>query len=158
MKVKIGPFPEHWPWSNWLYDKFGYSPEQKVKVKIDPWDTWSMDHTLAPIILPMLVQLKETKHGAPAVEFKDVPEELWPPDAEAFNKLYAHNGETDENFFKRWDWVLDEMIYAFDCKANKDEVYMRFDIKTEKDAIRKEQDRISNGFRLFGKYYENLWD
>jgi len=155
MKVKIGKFPEHWPWSNWLYDKFGYSPEQKVKVHIDKWDTWSMDHTLAHIVLPMLKQLKETKHGAPAVEFKDVPEELMPPDAEAVKKLYMENGETDENFFKRWDWVLDEMIYAFDCKANKDEVYMRFD---DREQIQKEQERISNGFRLFGKYYENLWD
>ena len=26
-------------------------------VKIDRWDTWSMDHTLAHIILPMLKQL-----------------------------------------------------------------------------------------------------
>jgi hypothetical protein len=50
---------------------------------------------------------------------------------------------------------MDEMIYAFDCKANKDEVYMRFD---DREEIQKEQDRISNGFRLFGKYYENLWD
>jgi len=34
-------------------------------------------------------------------------------------------------------------------------VYMRFD-----DALdmNREQERISNGFRLFGKYYENLWD
>ena len=155
MKVKIGKYPDHWLWSNWLYDKFGYSPEQKVKVHIDKWDTWSMDHTLAHIVLPMLKQLKETKHGAPAVEFKDVPEELMPPDAEAVKKLYMENGETDENFFKRWDWVLDEMIYAFDCKANKDEVYMRFD---DREQIQKEQERISNGFRLFGKYYENLWD
>ena len=131
--------------------------DQVVEVHIDPWDTWSMDHTLAYIVLPMLKQLKETKHGAPAVEFKDVPEELWPPDTEAFNKLYAQNGETDENYFKRWDWVMDEMIYAFDCKANKDDVIMRFDIN-DRDGINKEQERISNGFRLFGKYYESLWD
>ena len=29
-------------------------------VKIDRWDTWSMDHTLGRIALPMLKQLKET--------------------------------------------------------------------------------------------------
>ena len=155
MKVKIGKFPGHWPWSNWLYDKFGYSPEQKIKVHIDPWDTWSMDHTLAPIILPMLKQLKATKHGAPAVDLEDVPEELRPTNTEEWQKLYKEGGETDDKFFKRWDWVLDEMIYAFDCKANKDDVYMRFD---DRDEMQKEQDRISNGFRLFGKYYESLWD
>jgi hypothetical protein len=122
VKVEIGEYPDE--------------GEQKVVVHIDKWDTWSMDYTLAPIILPMLKQLKETKHGSPNVD---------------------NLGETDPDFFKRWDWVLDEMIYAFDCKANKDEVYMRFDIK-DRIGIKKEQDRISNGFRLFGKYYESLWD
>ena len=32
-------------------------------VKIDRWDTWSMDHTLGMIALPMLKQLKETKQA-----------------------------------------------------------------------------------------------
>ena len=103
--------------------------DQKVEVQIDPWDTWSMDHTLAPIILPMLIQLKKTMHGYPS----ELTEELW-------------------------NEYLDEMIYAFDSKVNKEEVYMRFDIATERDAMEKEQERISNGFELFGKYYESLWD
>ena len=126
--------------------------DQKVEVHIDKWDTWSMDHTLAPIILPMLIQLKETKHGAPYVDPKDVPKELQPNKQ---TKKQKDNGETDSTHFERWDWVLDEMIYAFDCKANKDDVYMRFE---DREEIDKEQDRISNGFRLFGKYYEALWD
>tara|TARA_A200000113_G_scaffold204972_1_gene200971 strand:- start:101 stop:529 length:429 start_codon:yes stop_codon:yes gene_type:complete len=129
--------------------------DQKVEVHIDPWDTWSMDHTLAPIILPMLIQLKKEKHGAPCVDLEDVPEELHPTNTEEWQKLYNEGGETDDKFFKRWDWVLDEMIYAFDCKANKDDVIMRFEDMKE---VKAEQDRISNGFRLFGKYYESLWD
>ena len=137
---------------NWIwFDR----RKQKVKIRIDRQDTWSMDHTLAPIILPMLKQLKETKHGAPNVDYEDVPEELR-PEPEWYEK-YSKNGETDPDFFKRWDWIMDEMIYAFDCKANKDDVYMRFDVE-DRDAMNKEQERISNGFRLFGKYYENLWD
>ena len=124
--------------------------DQVVEVQIDPWDTWSMDHTLAHIVLPMLRQLKETKHGSPNVDNEDVPEELHMPDG-WYEEKYNRNGETDPHFFDRWDWALDEMIYAFDCKTNKDEVYMRFDIATERGAMEKEQDRISNGFRLFGK-------
>jgi len=103
--------------------------------------------------LPMLKQLKETKHGAPNVDPKDVPIPLRPKKQDVLK--YKENGDTDDKFFERWDWVLDEMIYAFDCKANKDEVYMRLE---DREEIKKEQDRISNGFRLFGKYYENLWD
>jgi len=129
--------------------------QQKIKVRIDPWDTWSMDHTLAPIILPMLIQLKETKHGAPYVYPEDVPSELRPTKKEL--TAYTTTGETDSKFFDRWDWVLDEMIYAFACKATKDEVFMRFDI-TDQKGMKAEQKRISNGFRLFGKYYEALWD
>jgi len=173
MKVRIGKYPNHYFWHNWLYKLFGYSPTQKTKIRIDSYDTWSMDHTLAPIILPMLKQLKETKHGAPAVEFKDVPEELMPPDAEAVKKLYMENGETDENFFKRWDYVLDEMIWAFEQKCREDwmedyygpyieskdkrELFGRFEW-IDDEGRQKHQERMSNGFRLFGKYYENLWD
>ena len=89
MKDYIGPYPNHRFYHKWLYKWFGYSPNQKTRIKIHNYDTWSMDETLAPIILPMLKQLKETKHGAPAVEFKDVPEELHPPEGQT-SKLYTH--------------------------------------------------------------------
>jgi hypothetical protein len=120
-----------------------------TQIVIHTWDTWSMDHTLSHIIVPMLIQLKETKHGAPAVEFKDVPEELHPPEGQT-SKLYTH-GETDDNYFKRWDWVLDEMIWAFTYKRDKFNTLLEDDPKST-------QERLKNGFRLFGKYYENLWD
>ena len=127
--------------------------DQVVEVQIDHWDTWSMDHTLSYIVLPMLRQLKETKHGAPNVDDEDVPEQLRSTSAPPKKNEW----DTDEFHFDRWDWALDEMIYAFDCKANKDDVYMRFDVN-DRDGMNKEQERISNGFRLFGKYYEALWD
>ena len=64
MKIKIGDYPKHRFYHNWLYNWLGYSPKQKQKICIHKYDTWSMDHTLAHIVLPMLVQLKRTKHGA----------------------------------------------------------------------------------------------
>jgi len=162
LRVKSQPFAEAWREKtediiqsiyNCTINLFLDRRVQKVKVRIDPWDTWSMDHTLANIILPMLKQLKATKHSAPWVAVADVPRELRPTKKDILE--YEKNGNTDPKFFERWDWVLDEIIYAFDCKANKDDMYMRFD-----DALdmEREQERISNGFRLFGKYYENLWD
>lgn len=134
---------------NHTVNRYYDSAKQKVSVRIDPWDTWSMDYTLAPIILPMLKQLKETKHGAPFVEMEDRPEHL---------RCEVPKYDTDEFHFVAWDWVMDEMIYAFEQKYSGEEVWMRFDPKTEMDALNAEQDRISNGFRLFGKYYEGLWD
>ena len=153
MKVYIGRYPNHRFYHNWLYDWFGYSPKQRTSIKIHKYDTWSMDYTLAPIILPMLVQLKETKHGAPFVDGDDVPEELRDtPDELA---KYNHNGETTDKFFKRWDWVMDEMIFAFEQKC-KDDWLSEFSYDMSK--AKKIQERMSNGFRLFGKYYESLWD
>ena len=134
------------------YDEIEQIGEEII---IHSWDTWNMDYTLAKIILPMLKQLKATKHGSPNVDNEDVPINLRATEEDVLK--YKELGETDPDFFKRWDWVLDEMIYAFDCKVNKEEVYVRFDIKDRK-GMEKEQERISNGFRLFGKYYESLWD
>ena len=136
--------------------------ERTINVRIDDYDTWSMDHTLAPIILPMLKQLKETKHGSTIVDNEDVPHlpKQGISDNEAIQRDFFSSKEQDELFWsqyeQRWNWILDEMIYAFDCKANKEELYMRCNLFN--DSFRIEQERISNGFRLFGKYFESLWD
>ena len=163
-----------------VYDVFNWiwfdRRTQKVKVRIDRWDTWSMDHTLAPIILPMLVQLKKTKHGSPWVDDEDVPEELRSTSAPPKENEY----DTDDFHHARWDWVLDEMIWAFEQKARSDgwegDYYEYDHVKPNKDSTdfseslglkltwedpegrKAHQARMSNGFRLFGKYYEALWD
>jgi hypothetical protein len=143
-----------------VYDVFNWiwfdRRTQKVKVRIDRWDTWSMDHTLAPIILPMLVQLKETKHGAPNVDPKDVPKELRP--TTKWKKAYEGDGTTDPKFFERWDWILDEMIWAFEQKCRDDWMEDYDYNKWDSEGAKAHQERMSNGFKLFGKYYESLWD
>ena len=155
---------------NWIwYDR----RTQKVKVRIDRWDTWSMDSTLAHIILPMLKQLQETKQGAPNVDDEDVPEELASTSSEPKENAW----DTDSNHFKRWDWVLDEMIWAFNQKSRdywegdyykyrelspeEDKGDSLFGIKLvweDKEGRAAHQQRMTNGFKLFGKYMENLWD
>lgn len=157
---------------------------RQVYVHIDKWDTWNMDNTLAYIVLPMLQQLQATKHGSPRVDDCDVPEDLRSTSAPAVE----NDWDTDANFSKRWDWVLGEMIYSFQCKLDDSwqDKYRsgKIDFKSEPcawdekgkptlyqmvhgpehsyvcdyDAMQLEQDRITNGFRLFGKYYEALWD
>ena len=140
-------------------------------VKIDRWDTWSMDYTLSFIIVPMLKQLKETKHGSPCVDDEDVPEELKSTSAPPKESEW----DTDENHFKRWDWALNEMIWAFEQNIDTNSEEKFFDHEewdpTEKDfntnlhkikidqvGLKAHQDRKANGFRLFGKYYQGLWD
>ena len=166
MKVRIGDYPSY---HYWLERLFGWNPKQKISVRIDAHDTWSMDHTLAHIILPMLVQLKRTKHGAPSVDNLDLPKELHM--SKKGMAQFAKDGSTDDKFFKRWDWILDEMIWAFNQKCRDDwegDYYEYADDDTERFGLKlvwddregsqAHQERMSNGFRLFGKYYENLWD
>ena len=157
-------------------------------VKIDRWDTWSMDHTLAHIVLPMLRQLKATKHGSPFVDDEDVPEHLRSTAAPAKENEW----DTDANHFLRWDWAMDEMIFAFECKVDDswqdafrsgehDILWVPVDkdgnevakgdhkftemrhgpndtYQCDYDGMKVVETRIQNGFRLFGKYYQGLWD
>ena len=140
-------------------------------VKIDRWDTWSMDYSLSFIVVPMLKQLKETKHGAPFVDDEDVPEELKSTSAPPKENEW----DTDDNHFKRWDWALNEMIWAFEQNLDHDSEDKFFDhaewdekekdfgknlhkIKIDQPGLKAHQDRKANGFRLFGKYYSGLWD
>lgn len=156
MRVKIRNYPKYRFYHSVLYSLFGYSPSHSVKVKIHKYDTWSMDHTLALIILPMLKQLKETKHSAPFVDMKDVPKELRATKKQL--NEYLKGGDTDPHHFKRWDWILDEMIWAFEQKWRDDWMEDYDYNKWDSEGIKAHQDRMSNGFRLFGTYFENLWD
>jgi hypothetical protein len=165
---------------NWIESK----RHRQIYVRIDKHDTWGMDHTLALIILPMLKQLKDNKHGAPNVLDTDVPKHLWSSNAEP----KANEHDTDSNHFLRWDWVLDEMIFAFQSKVDgtwqdkyssgtidwtsepcewdesgKAKMFKmghgpKHTYECDYEGMELEQRRISKGFKLFGKYYENLWD
>lgn len=180
MKVEIGQYPS----DNDIFD------EQQVSVHIDPWDTWNMDATLAYIALPMLKQLKETKQGSPFVDDEDVPHLPKQGVASSESMQYdlfqseKHDELIWEQTHERWDWVLNEIIFAFESKVgwNKEwdskywygesDLYFEeledgtSELKKgpnhtrvwDKEGFLKEADRIANGFRLFGKYYQGLWD
>lgn len=140
-------------------------------VKIDYWDTWSMDCTLSPIILPMLVQLQKTKHGSPHVDDEDVPEEIRSTSAPPKENEW----DTDEFWHKRWEWVMNELIWTFTQLSDEDNESQFYDhsevdpdeknimeqvkkIKCDYDTLKAHNERIKNGLRLFGKYYRGLWD
>lgn len=115
-------------------------------VKIDKNDTWSMDYTLGLIILPMLKQLKATKHGYPV-------------------------GLTE----KKWDAILDKMIWSFEqvvtgyedsqfwivkpeLELDGSEVIWKVEGKLDKRGMKRHHQKIDEGLELFGKYYRYLWD
>ena len=154
-------------------------------VKIDKWDTWSMDSTLSMIILPMLKQLQATKQGSACVDDEDVPEELNLRSTEASPK--ENDWDADDNWHKRWEWVLGEMVWTFEqlnsewdsqyhtgvvdrvsvpCKwdENGKPTLYSWDkgpndtSEFDMEGYTKHNERISRGLILFGKYYRGLWD
>jgi len=166
--------------------------KRKIKIHVDGYDVWSADHTLALIIHPVLVELKKQKHGSPNVDDEDVPDYLkstavLPPEQDY---------DIDNNHHARWEYVLDEMIWAFEQCTNEDhnddqfhhnsdQLEMKYESTgddgldgkgmksigfnyqkdptkppywVDEEGKKAHYERISNGQRLFAKYYFGLWD
>ena len=156
---------------SWVYDK----RQRKVRVQVHGYDIWSADNTLALVIVPILKQLKENKNSSGGVDDEDVPDELKSTSATPLTEEEKNVGEIDDNYVKRWEWILDEMIWAFEQNLDFDSEDKFFDhsdvetkkhdifgqihkIKIDQEGLKIHQDRKKNGFRLFGKYYQGLWD
>jgi hypothetical protein len=204
MRVDIGPYVKWWgphqvadlipfinkdtknrlgewlskTWVGDLLSRIHEKRKRRIKVRIDEYDTWNMDHTLAYIILPMLKQLRETKHGSALVEDEDVPEHM----RHTFSKG-PDDYETDDPWVHyKWDWVMNEMIWAFEQQMDDlaigqfyhgepDIEWVDFpdsefsemkqrnpDYWVDSEGLKAYNERIDNGFRLFGKYLRGLWD
>lgn len=153
----------------WVHSK----RKRRERVRIDYYDTWSMKNTLALIILPMLKQLDATKHGIPYTDDEDVPEGLNLRSTEAPPK--KNEWDTDDNMQARWQWILNEMIWAFEQYTIDGEGDDQFfdhsavdksasipaqisQIKCDNDGYTAHWERIARGTQLFGKYYGTLWD
>lgn len=144
----------------------------------------------------MLKQLRNTKHGSGYVDQKDLPPHLQFTETEEHDnqKCFEFYHETsDDNKLKvdvhvQYEWVLDEMIWAFEqLQCDWEDQYRSGDhdilwvpsdrldengeplaytmedgpkntYKCDYDALFKHQARINNGLRLFGVYFQHLWD
>lgn len=98
MKIKIGPYSNK-------------TNRRKIKIHIDRYDTWSMDHTLAMIIYPMLLQLKDTKQGIPA-DFAAVGGEDY-VSQQSFDFYKESYNESFDISCKKYEEILDKMIWSF---------------------------------------------
>lgn len=159
--------------------KYYKTKGQKVNITIDRHDTYSMDYTLSLIILPMLIQLKATKSGIPS----NFVNESSTSNQECF-EFYKDDHAEFEDGQKKWDEVLDKMIWSFQqlVEIDFDSMYhhgkFQYDFKKTDDNSGMSQlvdnnpnghwydveghnlhnERIQEGLELFGKYYRSLWD
>ncbi|MFZ9079263.1 MAG: hypothetical protein ACO23H_12075 [Alphaproteobacteria bacterium] len=127
MKVYLGPYDDE---------------ERVIEVEVHNYDAWGADHTLSFIIVPVLQELRNSLHGAPALFSSDVPTDLCSyEEDEDWNKA----DEFEMNIFRTWENILDEMIWAFTIIRDEEEE----DVDWE---------RVERGCLLFGKFFRNLWD
>ena len=153
--------------------------QRKVKIRVDGYDVWGADHTIAMLVHPLLLKLKENKHGAPYVDDEDVPEHLRSTAA----KPKENEWDTDDNHFKRWDYVISSMIWSFEQISKEDresqfysgEVDWKFEkeedsnfsrleygpnhtFTVDRESLKKYENEIQRGLNLFSKYFHSLWD
>ena len=152
---------------------------RKNHVVCSETDAWEADWTIAQMVLPLLLQVKKDKRGAPVVDDVYVPEEL----RSTACAPKENKWDTDDNWFKRYEYVLDEIIFAMQEIANdyenEPDMYekvremtlseidpntMTGEIDTglkiipHMEALNKDYHaRIQNGLKLFGVFFTSLW-
>jgi hypothetical protein len=126
-------------------------------IRIDKYDTWSMDSTLAPIILPMLIQLKSLKHGSPCdmLGFQQTSNSA----QYCFDFYREDDDRADAAGHAEWSAIMSKMIWSFEQLSNDDweEQFFKDD---EYDHVGHQayHRRINEGLELFGKHFRSLWD
>lgn len=65
----------------------------------------------------------------------------------------VNNGYPGNMTAAQWDEILDKMIYAMEMIACDDITYNKADVEEIKDI----GNRVDEGCRLFGEYFQGLW-
>lgn len=95
-------------------------------------ECWNLDMTLAALILPRLIHFRDNHSGTPSclLEYDE------------FDHIKEEDG------FKKWNEILDKMIWAFYLYISMDFLYW-----TEE-----QKQQIDEGLKLFAEYFQSLWD
>lgn len=162
-------------------NKFTKKGERKIDIQIDYFDTWNLDHTLALLIYPALIQLKEIKHGVPS-EFAEVGGEDWHSQL-SFEFYSETSSECFDIGVARWNETLDKMIWSFQqlCIDDYSSKYHHGEMELDwidvpgstlsqmvdknpgnhwYDSVGHQlhEDRIQEGLALFSNHFRSLWD
>lgn len=143
MKVFIGPYP-----------KSKSKSARRISVRIDSHDTWSLDHTLALIILPCLKKIKKQKIGAPSSMFDLSHHQMKDWKSKAFK---AAEKKSNDAGFKKWYSILDDMIYSFAQIVKPSDNKFFTKKKYDKVGHRAYKKKVQHGLELFGKHFQALW-
>ncbi len=130
----------------------------RIMYGFDRRDAWDVGGATAKFMLPRMRKfIDDEPPGCPSilvvrdsVESKDLAKYF---DCKITDELFAHGSDVIENH-KAWMKILEVIYFSLEYKANDDE--LRYD--TPFEELRALQDRIDEGFRLLGIFFECLWD
>ena len=121
---------------------------RKFEIEFKEYDLKIVNTQLSHVILNMLKEIRFKFNTDKELEFnidkEDVPMDLRPNMYEV--EMYEHDGTLDNNYHKRYKFVLEEMIFSFKTHLENEEW------QEDKELSK----RVKNGFNLFGKYFYKL--
>lgn len=137
---------------------------QRIKRGWCDSDVFSIDNWFESVIVDMLKQLKETKHGYPC----DMTAEQW--DKELDRMIYcftemqedkcSEKNEYEEEYIQQMGFKqVDVNGKTFTAVQNyNDEELRKLWLEREKEIYNYRMEMQTKGFELFNKYFRNLWD
>lgn len=116
-----------------ITNQYNDDSDPEITIELNSDDMYSLDCTLAPLLLAAVKQFKEVANGCPA-------------------KLTGYwNDETIETTIEEgmaaWHAILDDMIYAFEIEV----------LCGMEDWDTTDYERVERGLAYFGEYYRDLW-
>ena len=123
-------------------DQFNKRTEDDIfEVEVTSKDCWYLDYILAQVIHAALVKFRADLYSYSMVDDEDLPPNF--------------SEDSEEDSENRWKYVLDEMIWGFEeIKTWGENEPMAYRSKEWADYNK----RIANSTRLFGKYFQSLWN
>ena len=124
-------------WKHWYQRaRYGHSYQ----------DNWSIDYFLIENLIPMLKKIRHDRTGTPMDFFRK---------KDGIDESGSPTDEAQDLADKRYDEVLDKMIYGLKCaKVIQD---LDYDYKNNK-RTKQMMKSVEKSFQLIGKHLFSLWD
>lgn len=143
-----------------IIDFFKYLPKeikwfcQRGKRGYSDMDVYSIDDWFLTVIVPMLRQLKETKHGYPS----DLTPEQWDKILDRMIFCFKEVNDDTCSMVNEYSGKLFSFI-TNDEETNKADKELKDKFFKREIEIDEYKTKMKNeGFQLFSKYFHNLWD
>lgn len=116
-------------------------------------DVWNIDSWFERNIIPMLKELKETKHSYPM----DMTEKQW--EIELDNMIHCFEEMTDDCSEKNEYWEeYKKHLFSIKKKEDLDKELQEKWLKREEEIEDYQVSMKNKALKMFSKHYYNLWD